>query len=260
MKPIILVFAGWLFLAAPAAQAQFRYTTNADETITITGYSGPVGAVNIPTNLNGLTVTSIGADAFASNNSLTSVAIPGSVTSIGANAFESCSKLTNATIANGLTSLPTGVFRFCSSLNNVTIPGSITNLGDQAFANCSGLTSLFFQSNAPAATAPFVDDTNKIAVYYLPGTTGWSSEFFSLAVLWNPQIQTGGTNFGVRSNRFGFDVTGTTNIPIVVQTSASLSSPAWTPLTNVTLTNGLFYFSDAGWSNYPGRYYRISSP
>ena len=55
-------------------------------------------------------------------------------------------------------------------------------------------------------------------------------------------------------------ITGTTNIPIVVEACTNLASPVWTPLTNVNLTNGLFYFSDAQWTNYPGRYYRISSP
>jgi len=55
-------------------------------------------------------------------------------------------------------------------------------------------------------------------------------------------------------------ITGTTNIPIVVEACTNLASPVWTPLTNVNLTNGLFYFSDTQWTNYPGRYYRISSP
>jgi hypothetical protein len=42
--------------------------------------------------------------------------------------------------------------------------------------------------------------------------------------------------------------------------SANLASPAWLPLTNVTLTNGLFYFSALQWTNYANRFYRISSP
>ena len=51
-----------LLLALPAvAQAQLTFTTNADGiTLTITGYTGSGGAVTIPTNINGLKVTSIG--------------------------------------------------------------------------------------------------------------------------------------------------------------------------------------------------------
>jgi hypothetical protein len=76
------ILFGLLLLTAPEiAQAQFSYTTNADGiSITITGYSGPGGAVTIPTNINGLTVSSIGTNAFYDDTELTSVIIPESVT------------------------------------------------------------------------------------------------------------------------------------------------------------------------------------
>src|SRR5271156_2112347 len=70
------------------ANAQFTYTTNDDNTITIMGYTGPAGLVNIPTEIDGFSVTAIGADAFSGSslNSFaisSSVIIPNSVTSIG---------------------------------------------------------------------------------------------------------------------------------------------------------------------------------
>lgn len=65
MKGTLPIFLGLLLLAAPAVvQAQYTYTTNSDNTLTITGYSGPWGAVTIPTNIDGLRVTSIGSYAF----------------------------------------------------------------------------------------------------------------------------------------------------------------------------------------------------
>jgi hypothetical protein len=79
-------------------------------------------------------------------------------------------------------------------------------------------------------------------------------------VLWNPLIKASGSSFGISNNQFGFNITGTTNIPIVVEACTNLASPVWTPLQTLTLTNGLFYFSDPQWTNYPGRFYRISSP
>ena len=100
--PTVPAFAGALLLlviallAAPAAQAQFTYASN-DGTITITGYTGPGGAVTIPAAINGLPVTSIGGDAFLDCDSLTSVTIPGSVTNIGVGAFAQCAGLTSVT-------------------------------------------------------------------------------------------------------------------------------------------------------------------
>src|SRR5258708_19330380 len=59
----------------------YTYSTNADGSANIVHYTGPPWAVNIPTNINGLTVTTIGGNAFR-NTGLTSVTIPNSVTNI----------------------------------------------------------------------------------------------------------------------------------------------------------------------------------
>ena len=268
-------------------QAQFDYTVNPDNTITITGYSvpgGPVGSLTIPTNISGLTVTSIGERAFFVCNSLTCVTIPGSVTNIGDDAFEEdtsltsvsipgsgtsigydtfllCSALTSVTMANGITYIGEGAFAQCTSLTSVTIPGSVTNIGEDAFVSCSALTSVYFQGNAPAADSTVFANDNNPTVYYLPGTTGWSSPFASRqALLWNPLIQTSGTNFGVQSNQFGFKITGTPHISIVVEGCTNLTSPVWTPLQTFTFTGGLVYFSEPFLPNSPGRFYRISPP
>ena len=105
---------------------------------------------------------------------------------------------------------------------------------------------------------------NNATVYYLPGTTGWGAPgtpFGGLpTMLWNPQAQTSDGSFGVQTNRFGFNITGTTNIPIVIEACANLASPVWVPLQSCTLTNGSVYFCDPQWTNYPGRFYRFRSP
>ena len=63
---------------------------------TITKYNGTDTVVVIPSKINGVTVTTIGTDAFLGLN-ITSVTIPGSVTEIGANAFAGCTNLTSVT-------------------------------------------------------------------------------------------------------------------------------------------------------------------
>ena len=111
------------------------------------------------------------------------------------------------------------------------------------------------------------DLSNNVKVYYLPGTSGWPTPpptppLFGErpTVLWNPQVQTSGKNFGVRTNRFGFMITGTSNLVVVVEACTQLANPHWSALRNCTLTNGSIYFSDSRWTNYPGRFYRLRSP
>lgn len=66
-----------------------------DETTgTITKYVESDTVVVIPSKINGVTVTTIGTDAFLGLN-ITSVTIPASVTEIGSNAFAGCTNLTS---------------------------------------------------------------------------------------------------------------------------------------------------------------------
>ena len=87
-----------LLLPLPAVvQAQFTFTTH-NGTITIIKYTGPGGAVTIPSMTNGLPVTSIGGQAFYKCTNLSSVTIPESVTSIGSGAFGFSTGLTAITV------------------------------------------------------------------------------------------------------------------------------------------------------------------
>ena len=108
MKKLIVALLALLFLLCPAASAEtdgseerqsgdYAYVILADGTAKITRYSGSDKELDIPSELNGLTVTGIGENAFEFCNRLTSVTIPGSVTSIGNFAFTGCS-LTDITI------------------------------------------------------------------------------------------------------------------------------------------------------------------
>ena len=77
--------------------------------------------------------------------------------------------------------------------------------------------------------------------------------------LWNPQAQTSGASFGVRTNQFGFNITGNSNLVVVVEGCTNLANPVWQPIQTDTLTDGTNYFSDPQWTNYPARFYRLSS-
>jgi hypothetical protein len=164
MKRLLSGLLGLLILAvATPVRAQFTYATNADDTITITRYTG-TGAVIIPTNFEGLTVTTIGEGAFYECafldsvtipdsitdigerafrfSGLTSVTVPGSVTSIEPGTFSDCTSLTNATLDSGVTNIGNNAFQGCFGLVQVTIPDSVTSIGDVAFAGCIALTNV----------------------------------------------------------------------------------------------------------------------
>jgi hypothetical protein len=216
------------------------------------------------TNLSGVTilasVNSIGAYSFYGCTALTNVTIPGSVTNIGGNAFQNCAGLTNVTISTGVAIIGQYAFANCAGLASVTIPASVTSIGSSAFYFCTGLASVYFQGNAPSAD-PTVLTADSSTVYYLPGATGWGKTFaYCPTMLWNPLIQTGDGGFGVSTNQFGFNITGTNHFTVVVEGCTNLANPAWVLLATNTLLNGLFHFSDPQWTNYPGRFYQLTMP
>jgi len=257
--PVLLLLA-----TTSTVQAQYNYTTNSPDTntITITGYTGSGGAVTIPGAINGKPVTRIGEQAFYSCTSLTSITIPNSVISIADAAFDGCIRLTSITIPNSVSSV--GYYAFCGcGLTNVVVGNNVTSIGDYAFWGCTSLTSVYFRGNAPSLGGPNVFDyTDNATVFYLPGTTGWGSTFADLpTILWGPQVS-GDSNFGVRTNTFGFNMNwvGGSGMVIVVEACTNLANFSWVPLQTNTLISDSSYFSDPRWTNYCTRFYRLRMP
>lgn len=187
-----------LFSMLPAGvQAQFNYTINTDLTVTITGYTGPGGAVTIPSTISGLPVTTIATSAFPQPG-VTNIIIPSSVTNIQDSAFSGCSTLLainvdgnnsyycsgagvlfdkgqttliqyplarggNYAIPNSVTNVGKNAFANCITLSSVTMPNSVSVIGDSAFFGCTAL---------PGITIPdSVTDIGRIAFKYCSGLT-----------------------------------------------------------------------------------------
>jgi hypothetical protein len=240
MKSTLLALLGTSLLFRPLAATadlygDFFYESDGSAvTITRYFYWSGTEALTIPASFYGLPVTAIGDDAFDGSTNLTSVAIPESVTNIGDYAFAGC-----------------------TSLTNMTIPGNVTHIGEDVFYGCKSLRGVFFGGNAPNIGWYAFYATTDVTVYYLPGTTGWGAIIADRpAKLWNALMQTS----GVGLVGFGFNITGTAEIPIVVEACTNLANASWVPLQSLSLTNGAVYFSDPDWTNYPVRIYRIRSP
>jgi uncharacterized delta-60 repeat protein len=75
----------------------------------------------------------------------------------------------------------------------------------------------------------------------------------SLHLVPPPAIVANDANFGLRTNRFGFDISGGPG-QLIVEGSTDLVF--WTALTTNKVTAAPFYFSDTGWTNFSRRFYR----
>lgn len=215
-------------------------------------------------------VTSIGAGAFELCTSLTDVTIPDSVTSIEDAAFSGCASLTSVAIPNSVTSIGGWAFRGCSSMSSVRIGSGVTSIGDWAFSGCTNLGSVQFEGNASEAIGGNIfgywteEGEYLVApatVYYLPGATGWGSEYGELPTApWarpNPAVLDFGPSFGVQANGFGFRISWATNANVVVEAAADIANPTWSAVSTNTLTDGWFDFTDPNWAQYPTRLYRV---
>ena len=129
----------------------------------------------------------------------------------------------------------------------------------RSFASCPSLTSVYFQGNAPGADPSAFSGDAYATVYYLPGTSGWGPFFANRpTALWNPQLQP--QSYGIRTNQFGFSITGSSNLVVVVEASTNLLNPNWYPVQTNTLNGGLALFHRPPWTNYGTRFYRLGMP
>ena len=163
----LAAFAVMAVVCAVAAGAEtygdFEYSVLDDGTVEITGYYGSAEKVDIPAEIDGMSVAEIGRYAFCDCTSLTSITIPNSVTSIGTSAFTGCTSLKSITIPNSVTSIDVNAFCDTALLENqataekyvgkwvvdcdydaksVTIKNGTVGIAAGAFSDCTSLTSI----------------------------------------------------------------------------------------------------------------------
>lgn len=121
----------------------FNFRIN-NTAIEITGYNGTQKDIIIPSSINGITVKTIGNEAFININSnnntkLNSVLIPNSIISIGNDAF-AYNQLTNVVIPDSVLTIGDRAF-YVNQLTDLIIGKSVAKIGVNAFGN-NKLTNL----------------------------------------------------------------------------------------------------------------------
>ncbi len=114
-----LLFSSLPFVVSASTADEYDYTVNGDDTVTITSYNGASADIVIPSEIEGMSVTVIGKNAFNGCSFIRSVVFPDTLKEIQAYAFEAC-----------------------TSLKSVTFPASLRTIGDNAFFNCMALETI----------------------------------------------------------------------------------------------------------------------
>lgn len=186
----LTVLATLLLLCMPRpVYAQFTFVTNSGK-ITITGYTGPGGAVTIPGTTNGLPVTDIGQAAFSNRTNVTSVSVPSSITTIRSYPpFRGCTSLAEINVdalnpsfssVDGVlfNKIQTMLIQYPPAMHRIiyAVSSNVVTIADEAFGYCS-LRGIYFYGKAPSVTSYAFYGAEPLTVFRLPGTTGWGTTF-----------------------------------------------------------------------------------
>ena len=226
--------------ASPASD--FTYTSDGSS-ITLTKYTGSDGIVIIPAEIEGLPVTTIGANAFQSCSALTTVTIPNSVITIGASAFSDCSGLTSLSIPDSVTTIGASAFSDCSGLTSLSIPDSVTTIGTSAFSDCSGLTTLSIPNNVTSIGNYMFQGCSGLTSLIIPNnvTTIGTSAFSDCSGLTTFRIPNNVTTIGASafSDCFGLTTLSIGSGVTYIVSSAFSGCSALTAI-NVDTNNSLY--------------------
>jgi hypothetical protein len=128
---------------------------------TVTDCDSAVTGVLVPQKIDGVTVTSIGDDAFLMCVNIAYAILPTTLKSIEAGAFCGCSKMEWIDIPSNVTSIGTAAFRYCHGLKEITIPGSVKKITGYTFWSCHGLETVTFLNGViEIGIGMFADCTN----------------------------------------------------------------------------------------------------
>lgn len=171
-------FSAITSFAETSGDFEYEVISEEDKTCAIIGYTGTAADLEIPQDIDGYSVTTIGDYAFEKCTSLISVTIPAGIIVIGDGAFWDCQSLANINVSADNTTytsvdgvlfsknmtdllqypigntrteyvIPDGVMNItdyflwdCKTLKTLTIPYSVTSIGENALWRCMSLENI----------------------------------------------------------------------------------------------------------------------
>lgn len=146
-----------------------------DDYVEIVGYIGEPTEIEMPSEIDGLPVTSIGLWAFNACGHLTEITMPDSITNISKGAFWDCTGLTDIIIPDSVISIGDTIFMNCINLKTVKIGNSVTSIGYEPFSGCTSLTSINIPDSLMSIDTCFKDCNNLINIDVGENNTSYSS-------------------------------------------------------------------------------------
>lgn len=126
----LTLYAKW----TQSGSEKIVFSVDANGVLTgVSGLSGSDITVEIPSEVNGITVTEIGKDVFKDNKNVSRLIIPDSVTKLGYRMCSGCTALSEVRLPAGLTVIPDEAFDGCSSLRTVNFPDTLKEIRSDAF-------------------------------------------------------------------------------------------------------------------------------
>ena len=146
----------------------FKINDLTDTEVEIKKYIGKDENIQIPSEINGKKVVSIGEKAFNDNYYCINVQIPDGVTEIKDNAFKNCVSLKKVTIPESCKTLGKSIFEECKLLTYVNIPDGVTEIPEKAFYNCISIKKLDLPQTVERIKAEALKNCSSLVDFELP--------------------------------------------------------------------------------------------
>ncbi len=274
------IFDGWYRASDLSGEALFQITTIGDIDLypgfvrgtdglvfvenngewTVSKYNGTALDIVIPSKYRGKNVTTIGAEVFKGQNSITSIELPSTLKTISNGAFYSCHSITSMTIPNSVSSIGDQAFSFCKKLTSITIPDNVTVIGKHVFYGCQELVTISLPKNITSIGAYAFYNCYEMTSINVPNTVTSIGEyaFYNCYEVTSINVPNTVTSIGAYAFYNCYKVTSI-NIPNNITKIEDYTFYGCISLENVTIPNTVTYIGASSFRNCDG-FTNISIP